>query len=71
LANLLAGIASVRPAHGRSSSFKLVRFGATIEGRFMLSNMLVACSNKDHQVKERRVNMTNGRGESWLFMRYE
>jgi len=48
-----------------------VGFGANVEGRFMLSDMVVTSSDKDHQVKEQRVNMANGTGESWLFVRYE
>ena len=48
-----------------------VGFGASVEGRFMLSDMVVTSSDKDHQVKEQRVNMANGTGESWLFVRYE
>ena len=48
-----------------------VGFGANVEGRFMLSDMLVTSFDKDHQVKEQRVNMANGTGESWLFVRYE
>ena len=48
-----------------------VGFGANIEGRFMLSDMVVTSSDKDHQVKEQRVNTANGTGESWLFVRYE
>jgi len=48
-----------------------VGFGDNVEGRFMLSDMVVTSSDKDHQVKEQRVNMANGKGESWLFVRYE
>ena len=48
-----------------------VGFGANVEGRFMLSDMVVTSSDNDHQVKEQRVNMANGTGESWLFVRYE
>jgi hypothetical protein len=48
-----------------------VGFGANVEGRFMLSDMVVTSSDKDHQVKEQRVNMANWTGESWLFVRYE
>lgn len=48
-----------------------VGFGANVEGRFMLSDMVVTSSDRDHQVKEQRVNMANGTGESWLFVRYE
>jgi hypothetical protein len=48
-----------------------VGFGAKVEGRFMLSDMVVTSSDKDHQVKEQRVNMADGTGESWLFVRYE
>jgi hypothetical protein len=48
-----------------------VGFGASVEGRFMLSDMLVTSRDKDHQVKEQRVNLANGTGESWLFVRYE
>jgi hypothetical protein len=48
-----------------------VGFGAHVEGRFMLSDMVVTSSDADHQVKEQRVNMANGTGENWLFVRYE
>ena len=48
-----------------------VGFGANVEGRFMLSDMAVTSIDKDHQVKEQRVNMANGTGESWVFVRYE
>jgi hypothetical protein len=48
-----------------------VGFGAHVEGRFMLSDMVVTSSDQDHQVKEQRVNLANGSGESWLFVRYE
>jgi hypothetical protein len=48
-----------------------VGFGAAVEGRFMLSDMTITSSDKDHIVKEQRVNMANGTGESWLFVRYE
>jgi len=47
-----------------------VGFGADVEGRFMLSDMVLTSIDKDHQVKEQRVNMA-GKGESWLFVRYE
>ena len=48
-----------------------VGFGANVEGRFMLSEMVMTSSDRDHQVKEQRVNMANGSGGSWLFVRYE
>jgi hypothetical protein len=48
-----------------------VGFSANVEGRFMLSDMVVTSIDKDHQVKEQRVNMADGTGESWLFVRYE
>jgi hypothetical protein len=48
-----------------------VGFGSNVEGRFMLSDMVVTSRDPDHQVKEQRVNMANGTGESWVFVRYE
>jgi len=48
-----------------------VGFGADVEGRFMLTDIVVTSSDKDHQLKEHRVNMASGTGESWLFVRYE
>jgi hypothetical protein len=48
-----------------------VGFGAAVEGRFMLSNMTIVSSDPNHMVKEQRVNMANGTGESWLLTRYE
>jgi hypothetical protein len=48
-----------------------VGFGADVEGRFMLTDIVVTSSDNDHQLKKQRVNMASGTGESWLFVRYE
>lgn len=48
-----------------------VGFGPQIEGRFMISNMLISQSDANHALKEQQVMMSNGTGESWLFARYE
>jgi hypothetical protein len=48
-----------------------VGFGAAVEGRFMVSDMVISSSDPDHVLKEQHVMMANGTGKSWLFARYE
>ena len=48
-----------------------VGFGAAVEGRFMVSDMVISSSDPDRMLKEQHVMMANGTGESWLFARYE
>jgi hypothetical protein len=48
-----------------------VGFGSQIEGRLMISNMVISQSDANHVLKEQHVMMSNGTGESWLFTRYE
>ena len=37
----------------------------------MISNMAISQPAPDRVLKEQRVIMSNGTGESWLFVRYE
>jgi hypothetical protein len=48
-----------------------VGFGDDVEGRFMTSDMSISSPDPDHVIKEQRVSMANGSGDSWLFVRYE
>jgi hypothetical protein len=47
-----------------------VGFGSAVEGRFMVSDMVIDISDPSHSRKEQHVMMANGTGESWLFVRY-
>jgi hypothetical protein len=48
-----------------------VGFGPAVEGRFMVSDMVISCPDPDHVLKEQHVMMANGTGERWLFAQYE
>jgi hypothetical protein len=48
-----------------------VGFGPEVEGRFMISDMVISSPDSDHMLKEQHVMMANGTGKSWLFVRYE
>jgi hypothetical protein len=48
-----------------------VGFGSTVEGRFMVSDMVVSAPGPDRMLKEQHVTMADGTGRRWLFARYE
>jgi len=48
-----------------------VGFGTAVEGRFMVSDMVISSPDSNHVRKEQHVMMANGTGASWLFTRYE
>jgi hypothetical protein len=49
-----------------------VGFGGAVEGRSMLSDMvLTQPDDDDHDLKQQHVRMATGEGQSWLFVRYD
>ena len=48
-----------------------VGFGSAVEGRFMVSDMVVSTPAPDRVVKEQHVTLADGTGRRWLFARYE
>ncbi len=48
-----------------------VGFGSAVEGRFMVSDLVISSPGPDQVLKEQRVTMADGTGRSWLFVRYE
>lgn len=48
-----------------------VGFGPAVEGRFMLSDMVITEPSPDKMIKEQHVIMADGTGRSWRFVRYE
>lgn len=48
-----------------------VGFGDAVEGRFMLSDMVVSHPDADHDRKQQHVQMATGGGAPWLFVQYE
>jgi hypothetical protein len=71
---------SIMPARGAARDGTIVLqfepqafvgFGSAVEGRFMISDMVISRPNPDHMLKEQHVMMANGTGKSWLFARYE
>jgi hypothetical protein len=48
-----------------------VGFGDTVEGRFMVSDMIITHSDADHMVKEQHIIMADGAGANWTLARYE
>ncbi len=64
------------PAQGDSITLQFqpqafVGFGSAVEGRFMISDMVVSTPAPDRVVKEQHVTMADGTGRRWLFVRYE
>lgn len=47
-----------------------VGFGREVEGRFMVSDLVITQPDADHVQKEQHVIMADGTGRSWLFVRY-
>jgi hypothetical protein len=48
-----------------------VGFGPQVEGRFMVSDLVVTWSDASHEVKRQHVTMADGSGARWLFVQYE
>jgi len=48
-----------------------VGFGNEVEGRFMVSDMVISWPDAEHETKEQHVTMSDGTGRHWLFVRYE
>lgn len=48
-----------------------VGFGPSVEGRLMLSDMVISWPDAEHELKEQHVTMSDGTGRRWLFVRYE
>jgi hypothetical protein len=48
-----------------------VGFGAAVEGRFMVSDLVISTPAPDHELKQQHVVMADGTGSSWLFVQYE
>jgi hypothetical protein len=48
-----------------------VGFGPAVEGRFMVSDMVISSPSADKMLKEQHIMMADGTGASWLFVRYE
>jgi len=48
-----------------------IGFGDAVEGRFMLSDMVITHPDPDHIVKEQHVVMADGTGANWTLARYE
>jgi hypothetical protein len=53
------------------ASQAFVGFRTEVEGRFMISDMVISHPDADHAAKEQHVIMANGTGQSWTFVRYE
>jgi hypothetical protein len=47
-----------------------VGFGAEVEGRFMVADLVVTRSDADHEAKRMHFNMARGEGAPWLFVEY-
>lgn len=48
-----------------------VGFGGEVEGRFMVSDLVVTRTDNDHDLKQQHVIMADGTGAEWLFAQYE
>jgi hypothetical protein len=48
-----------------------VGFGSVVEGRFMVSDMVISTRGPGRMIKEQHVTMADGTGRRWLFARYE
>jgi hypothetical protein len=48
-----------------------VGFGKDVEGRFMVSDMVISQPAPARTLKEQHVTMADGTGRSWQFVRYE
>jgi hypothetical protein len=48
-----------------------VGFGQEVEGRFMVSDMVLSQTDADRLLKQQHVSMANGTGKTWLFVQYE
>lgn len=48
-----------------------VGFGKDVEGRFMVSDMVISQPAPDRTLKEQHVTMADGTGRTWQFVRYD
>jgi hypothetical protein len=48
-----------------------VGFGEAVEGRLMISDLMVSKTDADHEMKQQHVIMSDGTGASWVFAQYE
>jgi hypothetical protein len=48
-----------------------VGFGKDVEGRFMVSDMVISQPGPDRTLKEQHVTMADGTGRTWQFVRYD